>query len=118
MKNVWLSVSLLLGSLMDKSYQLGVRFEEEAYRRVSVHFSGVNQPENCANFLDSFEVSELFLLLFTDDNCQVGDNIRDEKKTRDTIYRHRQDKYWYCITIMFRPIVSFILCWQTRPGTF
>ena len=57
MKNVWLTVAWLWVGGLQLSCQFGVKFEEGAYRRVSVHIGRVDQPENCVNFLAQFEVN-------------------------------------------------------------
>ena len=64
MKNVWFTAALLWVGGMQITRQFGVKFEEGAYQRVSVHISGVDQPENCVNFLAKFEASYFFIEIF------------------------------------------------------
>ena len=56
MKNVLLTVAFLWVGGLQQSWQFGIKLEEGAYRRVVVHISGVDEPENCGNFLAKFEV--------------------------------------------------------------
>ena len=54
---MWFTAAWLWVGGLQITRQFGVKFEEGAYQRVSVHITGVDQPENCVNFLAKFEAS-------------------------------------------------------------
>ena len=101
MKNVWLRVACLLVGWLEKSCQFGVKFEEGAYRRVSVHISGVDEPENCGNFLAKFEV------IFYEKYCELSlktlgvESVVCSRKLDGHIFVLHNPHVWYKLCHLF-----------------